>query len=534
MKNNNIYFPATLRGLTKFDPQYIEQELEEYKNNPCIEALPAIFSDEDIRDKFSVYPSINHEERDNRTNVRYHMIKRLKGFIQPLDNHFRIEHMVSWMIRRGYTTRNMCSKEYIIRLNYLTDIKDFVYKNKSINSEEVCRVLANKFMEFPATQRSAAETTSIIGFSGMGKTTAIERLFLMYPQVIVHNEYMNKPLTRTQIVWLKIDSPYDGSLKTLCKMFFKAIDDVLLTTDYFKRFGENSNSSTATMMIHMAHLVSLYSIGILAIDEMQHLIKPKNDYIEVINFLVTLVNTIGVPIIQVGTPKAIEMLEKGAREVRRAEEAGCIYWDRMSKGREWEFFVEKMWQYQWLREPTPISDEIKRVLYDLTQGVTAFTVNLFMLAQIEAMFYQTEKITVKLIERVAKSDLRMMTKLTTALKNNDFNALAKYDDVVLHIDGVLLMKSEKMNEMKRIKELSQQKKRLQQQTESNFREQITSEIIAMGIFKYLNFTKVDEIVFNSIKQNNAERDKYRIKQVAIEAALIEEKKEESKRKERCE
>ena len=70
---------------------------------------------------------------------------------------------------------------------------------------------------------------SIIGISGIGKTTAIERLLLMYPQVIKHFEYKGECFTRTQIVWLKIDCPYDGNLSTLCKSFFKAIDDILGT-----------------------------------------------------------------------------------------------------------------------------------------------------------------------------------------------------------------------------------------------------------------------------------------------------------------
>src|SRR5699024_3054395 len=62
--------------------------------------------------------------------------------------------------------------------------------------------------------RSTADSLSIIGISGIGKTTAIERLLLMYPQVIKHEAYEGQPFNHTQIVWLKIDCPYDGSLST--------------------------------------------------------------------------------------------------------------------------------------------------------------------------------------------------------------------------------------------------------------------------------------------------------------------------------
>lgn len=42
--------------------------------------------------------------------------------------------------------------------------------------------------------RSTADSLSIIGISGIGKTTAIERLLLMYPQVIKHGIYKGNRL----------------------------------------------------------------------------------------------------------------------------------------------------------------------------------------------------------------------------------------------------------------------------------------------------------------------------------------------------
>ena len=99
---------------------------------------------------------------------------------------------------------------------------------------------------------ATADSLSIIGISGIGKTTAIERLLLMYPQVIKHEMYEQQPFNRTQIVWLKIDYPYDGSLSTLCKSFFKAIDD-LLGTRYLEKFGY-LNRVTSTMLLHMTSL----------------------------------------------------------------------------------------------------------------------------------------------------------------------------------------------------------------------------------------------------------------------------------------
>lgn len=53
----------------------------------------------------------------------------------------------------------------------------------------------------------------------------------------------------------------------------------------------------------MRQIANFHAIGLLIIDEIQHLnIKPGAD--KMLNFFVTLVNVISLPVIMVGTPKA--------------------------------------------------------------------------------------------------------------------------------------------------------------------------------------------------------------------------------------
>ncbi len=411
LANSSFDTQIILKGKIVFTPVYSEQVIKEYSNNPFIESLPQIFEDELIVDKFTIYPFIEDHERYQEANIRYHMIKRLKNFIQPLDIHFSIERKLSTMIRRGYLARNPYSKDYLQRLRMINDIK-----------LENDKIKIDRLNEISESLRSTAESFSIIGISGIGKTTAIERLLLMYPQVIVHSEYMGEAFTRTQIVWLKIDCPYDGSIKTLCKMFFKAIDDVLGTTNYFNKYGNNRNSA-ATMMIHMTYVASVYSIGVLVIDEIQHLINKKNSPDEMLNFFVTLVNTIGVPTVLIGTPKAVKVLEKDFRQARRAGGEGSIIWDRMEQNEEWDFFLETMWQYQWVNEFSPLTKQLNDAMYEESQGITSVAVNLFLLSQERAIASSVEKISVGVIREVAKNDLKMIQKMIKALRNNDFECL---------------------------------------------------------------------------------------------------------------
>ena len=56
--------------------------------------------------------------------------------------------------------------------------------------------------------KSTALSYSLIGCSGSGKSTTLQRILNLYPQVIYHEKY-----NFTQLVYLKIDCPHDGSLK---------------------------------------------------------------------------------------------------------------------------------------------------------------------------------------------------------------------------------------------------------------------------------------------------------------------------------
>jgi hypothetical protein len=83
---------------------------------------------------------------------------------------------------------------------------------------------------------TSASSLTLIGPSGIGKTTNLINILNLYPQVIIHPDY-----SVYQLVWLKVDCPHAGSLKGLCTDIFLAADR-LLGTNYFKKFGSKGNS----------------------------------------------------------------------------------------------------------------------------------------------------------------------------------------------------------------------------------------------------------------------------------------------------
>lgn len=317
----------------------------------------------------------------------------------------------------------------------------------------------------------------------------------MYPQVIKHEAYKGQPFNRTQIVWLKIDCPYDGSLSTMCKGFFKAIDD-LLGTRYLEKYGY-LNRVTSTMLLHMTSLASMYGIGVLVIDEIQHLLHSKNDQEEMLNFFVTLSNTVGIPTVLIGTSKAQQLFKGNFRQARRAASDGAIIWDRMAEdSEEWEFFLETLWELQCLTTRSELTGEIKKTFYEECQGITSVAVNLFILAQEQALFDESnenEVITSRVLRKTAKEDMKIIQPMLNAIRKNDLKAMYKYEDIMINLDELMINHKQNTEYEGKIKAAMKERQNTLQYKRQDMIESLSVEVASLGIFDALNSNDIRKL-----------------------------------------
>ena len=406
---------------------YGDPGLPEYRDNPLISALPPIMDIKQVGERLRRRPAFHDDERNLKPAIRVHAIARvLTDFFQPLSVHLELESKISLLIRGGYKGRNPANGDYYSHLQ---------------NGYE--RLVKGDFqVELFDGAVSTAHSLSLIGCSGCGKSTALNSILRTYPQAIFHPNY-----NITQIVYLKIDCPYNGNLKSLCIEFFMAVDRVI-HTNYSRKYGQK-RLSIPTLMLYMAQIATLHAIGILIIDEIQHLNEAKSGgEKDMLNFFVTLTNTIGIPVVMVGTPKARQLFEAELRSARRSAGMGSLYWDRLPRDRTWSAFVAKLWQYQWLQRAEPLDDEIETAIYDYSQGVIDIVVKLFVLSQHRAIVTRAERITPKLLQTVYEDELRPVHSMLDALRSNRPERIAKYGD--LHMPDItqkLLTATQEINEI---------------------------------------------------------------------------------------
>lgn len=402
----------------KVEAIYTDQQVERLSGNPLIDALPEMKNFKEMYDGIKNYPQYNAKERFDNDILRLCYIQSLNELILPMAMHQRVYLNIELMFRIGYKHRNPIDKERKKILNNTSKvIVDDNNKDKYRSIIEYNRkhtfVISNGF--------------SIVGISGIGKTTTVKRILSNFPQVIKHINFKGEIFKRTQVVWLYLSCPPNCSIKAFCGSFFKALDAAVNESNYDKYYKDSF--STVRMKLNMISATEKYCIGGIFIDEIQHLTESKIGSDTILDFLVDLDNVLSVPIVFIGTYKANSILQTDFRIARRASGIWEVLWDPMENDKQWEMFIKKMWKYQWTKKESELTPEIINAFFDCTQGITERVVKLYMLTQVRAILGDKECIDEKYIRHIAEKEMKLTKPMIDALRSKDKDALKIFDDI---------------------------------------------------------------------------------------------------------
>lgn len=449
--------------LTRFpEAEYKDQGLPEYNENPLISALPAIMSPAGAAQMLDKKPAFQPEELNLPCHIRTHAINRLtRDFFVPQTNHIIVEQKLSKLIRSSYLNRNPKAATFKRKLNTIRGL---------IQNEDLATYLHDSV-------DSPASSMTIAGISGAGKSTTINHILNTYPRVIYHPE-----LHMLQVPWLKVDCPYDGSLSDFCLSFFIALGR-RLNINYRDQYA-SGRPTIAKMMADVADLCLIHAIGLIVIDEFQHMSLAKSGgEKKMINFLVTLVNVVEVSVVLIGTPKALRLFASEFRQARRASGDGSIVWDRLPKDESWEDFLDELWPYQWLHNIVERNEQITNKLYELTQGVPDIVVKLFCLAQSRAILLaelpEDEELSPKLLDQVFEDEFSIVKPMLEALRSGNQRKIEECNDLIFPkfqsnmINAVDRLVSQPLKKSKSVE--------LGEHSETNIANAAIQTIVSMGI-----------------------------------------------------
>lgn len=398
--------------------EYKDQFVPEYQGNPHIEALPDRLSRDEIYDLLSLIPRFNGNLNRLDDEERLELIQQIKpSFWLPLSAHFNKYRNLYTMLKIGYQSRNPMTPIYQRQL--------------AVGYDKILEHGLNKDGTNLVGHIQTAQQCAEIGLSGMGKSKTYDKLLSLFPQVIHHTNFRGKPWPCKQVVWLKIECPSNKSVGALCRNFYRAVDDLLGTT-YYEDLAEK-DGRIEVLAKRMAKVAGLINLGVLVIDEIQRVNRAQSGGdAKMIDFITELTNSIGIPIIIIGTFKAMYLFKTCLANCRRGIPDGYSenITDRMKDDWEWEQLIENLWDQQYTHAFTELTPELKAVMYYHTIGIPDFAVKLFMHVQSHAILYSdNEKITVEMIEEVANKTFRLVQPIFERIRSGDDVNPEEYDDL---------------------------------------------------------------------------------------------------------
>lgn len=286
-----------------------------YDNNPFIEALPPMLSGKDLIRALAVIPPYSDSDRDRSTGERLQLLSSLYEFYQPLS-------MTIDLYCEIYTAMQHCYGQY------------------SVQSEAAAFQNGYSLMHGNALAASigGGNSFSVVGVSGLGKSTALQRVLSLYPQVIEHTEYHGQKFYCHQIPYLVVQTPHDASIKALILDIYLQIDSLIGTC--YQKDALSRRLSIDVLVSQLNQIVRVNHIGLLVIDELQNIAYRKSDGgMRFLNFLVHLINGAGVSVCMVGTPRVLQVLQQEFRAARRT--TGLVY-DRLPNDKEFSLLLHTL------------------------------------------------------------------------------------------------------------------------------------------------------------------------------------------------
>lgn len=360
---------------------YTANPLSGAQPNPFLEAMPDMLPKEDLFRRLSCSPSPPDPASLLRAADRRRGLNALLSVYVPMDYMAVIYETLYCAMESTYTTSTTI---------------DSIRRVHAIHQRDGAALT-----ELPVA--TSADSGSILGVPGIGKSSTIRRCLRQIPQVIQHSQYGGDKLCCKQITWLMVECPGDCSVKTLALNIIEAIDRAIGSSysDLNQRVARLPSASVLATRVKILCLT--HHVGVIVIDEIQNAIltASRNKQSKaLIKFLVELSNEACSSIYYVGTPSAEDLFLSQEHLKRRTRGLRLL---PLRPDGVYRRFLHILWPYQYTLEHAHYTDALVNLIYDLSGGIPAYIVKIFYEAQVQALQSGAARLDDKLIRKAVET-----------------------------------------------------------------------------------------------------------------------------------
>lgn len=347
------------------------------KNN-IINQLPSMKMGEELKEALAVLPEYDAEIRNADITERLLALSNIYDIYIPSNMSVEIYSKIYLSM-----LRSLQNKEGTITIKQR-------YENYNIIKHKEHRGIIG-----------GSDSYTIIGISGVGKSTAIGRAISVATENIVID--VEEPAHKV-IPCVICQCPHDCSVKSMLLDILRNVDEVI-GTNYCER--SIKAGATTDMLIGNVSTVALNHIGLLVIDEIENVVNHRNGDM-LVAMLTQLINNAGISICLVGTPETELFFEQTAYLARRA--LGLRY-EALPFNNAFIEFCRVVYGYQYVKNAEPFTEGVAMWLYEHSKGVPALVISLLHDVQEMVILDGTEKITISALEELYRKQYGMITKL---------------------------------------------------------------------------------------------------------------------------
>jgi hypothetical protein len=171
--------------------------------------------------------------------------------------------------------------------------------------------------------------------------------------------------------------------------------------------------SKDVLLIKVSRLIQSLSLGILVIDDIQNLCGAKETVSnELLSFMVSMTNSLRIPVIMVGSPKILRLLQREFQQAKRASGEGEVRMDLMARdSQEWDWYIKTIWRYQYTANKVNLTSRMKETFFEESVGNPFVASMLYKLVQDDAIISRKEKFGVADVRRVSKEKMGITAKM---------------------------------------------------------------------------------------------------------------------------
>ncbi|GGD83047.1 hypothetical protein GCM10010990_36410 [Croceicoccus mobilis] len=385
--------------------------MSEVAGNLYQQGLPPLRGMQQIARDLASFPHHADAERALPHVQRRYAVLRLRQLFVPTARHVRMAEGIDMLMRAGYEGRDPAAWKFEAR-------------QRRLARSNILRAPASR----PVGCEGGAGCGFLIGAPGMGKTQTVEQALRSYEQLI------ELPGLPAQVSWLKLECPDKGSIRSLCFQFFDELSRLVGKSDYTALFMHRRAGEDA-LMHQMALAANFHGLGLLVIDEIQHIGRVAGEEHQMMSFLTQLTNQLGIPVLFVGTLSILAHIQRTGRMARRSVGPACAIWKPLTRGSEWQSCLTRLWTYQWTQEPTELDDELVDIFFEETGGIIDLAVKLYIAVQLRLLYRSEmdaqadEIIRPNFVRGVARTDFAPVRPMVKALNTGDPAKLARFEDL---------------------------------------------------------------------------------------------------------